>query len=472
MIIALLIIIIALYFTFCFTYKEKFQNKNYIQDLQNQRFQSFNQNYNADWKGYNDANKFPIKIDFPNSYGTYKFLNLYRFFDFLNLDIEKIMRDAKFSKLKVGFFKGIKEDLSDREVGEMNNITWVNRVSEYNPDKYLYFDYIKSPIKDVNLLNNTFLKRFNNYASLEYNKKSKTNIQVFDPYFIYKHRLINKWNNYYGSVVVLMRNNGFIAYSFYLVGLFENNNLKNIWVEYIGNDDMAKFLEYGGLESDDTYQISPQYCRREQDKWIQPAQYKKEAQKIKEKRNKNAPTYKYICYTYDKGIKKPYSQPLYAVNKTDCLSRYSIGNGKPKPAGIWDTKCVKDEDCPFYELNKNYKNKWGGCKNGTCVLPVNMQNLGHHFFIPETQYKPMCYNCDSTKWEHKTNLGFCCDEQKDRKKYPFLNSPDYAFEGDRLQRYNYYIKNNCVAEPQYNNIFNNKSRYLVKCKDGSKFYTF
>ena len=39
----------------------------------------------------------------------------------------------------------------------------------------------------------------------------------------------------------------------------------------------------------------------------------------------------------------------------------------------------------------------------------------------------------------------CCDDQKDKKLYPYLNGPDYAFENDfqdRINKKDIFLKNN------------------------------
>ena len=50
---------------------------------------------------------------------------------------------------------------------------------------------------------------------------------------------------------------------------------------------------------------------------------------------------------------------------------------------------------------------------------------------------------DSVIKEYKVNtpLDDCCMEQSNIKKYPFLKSPDYAFNNDSQTRTNYFNKN-------------------------------
>jgi hypothetical protein len=42
-----------------------------------------------------------------------------------------------------------------------------------------------------------------------------------------------------------------------------------------------------------------------------------------------------------------------------------------------------------------------------------------------------------------TVLGPCCKDQYNKEKYPFLKTPDYAFENDFLDRKNFFNKKFC-----------------------------
>jgi len=63
-----------------------------------------------------------------------------------------------------------------------------------------------------------------------------------------------------------------------------------------------------------------------------------------------------------------------------------------------------------------------------------------------------------------TKMDFCCDEQKDKTKYPFLKGPDYAFKGDSLARFNEFRQNKCRMKPNYDNIFKDTNVWKVDCK--------
>jgi hypothetical protein len=113
--------------------------------------------------------------------------------------------------------------------------------------------------------------------------------------------------------------------------------------------------------------------------------------------------------------------------------------------GVWDKECQKDEDCPFFQANKNYPNNFGGCSKGVCQLPVGMKRIGFKHYNKD---KPLCYNCNM-KDEVMTADGYsvirerecsgiecnkCCDIQLKKNIYPDMKSPDFVFENDQIER--------------------------------------
>jgi hypothetical protein len=76
---------------------------------------------------------------------------------------------------------------------------------------------------------------------------------------------------------------------------------------------------------------------------------------------------------------------------------------------IWDQRCIKNEDCPFYQKNTNYPNYFGGCESGFCQMPLGIKRTFYRTYDPDS--KPICHNGP-------------CDP----------NKPDYAFELDQYQR--------------------------------------
>ena len=133
-------------------------------------------------------------------------------------------------------------------------------------------------------------------------------------------------------------------------------------------------------------------------------------------------------------IEDPFKDPRYeCYGKQDiksmglCESEYDTTGLRKKPVYQWDRRCETNEECPFYQANKNYKNYFGGCVDGFCQLPLGLEKAS--FRKANDNSKPICYNC-------KDPLDpFCCDEQKDISKYPHLSSPDYAFPLDSYERW-------------------------------------
>lgn len=122
-----------------------------------------------------------------------------------------------------------------------------------------------------------------------------------------------------------------------------------------------------------------------------------------------------------------YDQPEIQ-SKSFCESQFSVEGSLKKTRSKWDKPCKTNDECPFYQANKNYKNYRGGCLDGYCEMPVGIKRISFRYF-DETS-KPVCYNCLDTLDIH------CCDKQKNKKLYPKLLSPDYAFDIDQFERMN------------------------------------
>jgi hypothetical protein len=110
-----------------------------------------------------------------------------------------------------------------------------------------------------------------------------------------------------------------------------------------------------------------------------------------------------------------------------CESKYDYTGINTKPVYQWDRRCEQNDECPFYQANKNYRNYFGGCIDGFCQMPLGTKQISYRRV--DDEMKPMCHNC-------KDPLNpFCCEEQKDPKIYPKLRSPDYAFPLDSYERW-------------------------------------
>jgi hypothetical protein len=118
-----------------------------------------------------------------------------------------------------------------------------------------------------------------------------------------------------------------------------------------------------------------------------------------------------------------------ARDKDNCIS-YTPKGG----VGIWDTQCSYDEDCPFFKRNSNYPNKRGGCNNGFCEMPVNINLLGYKEYDESSANRAICHNCKFKKGCNGIECSQCCEDQKDTRLYPDLTSPDYAYPNDFTSR--------------------------------------
>lgn len=121
---------------------------------------------------------------------------------------------------------------------------------------------------------------------------------------------------------------------------------------------------------------------------------------------------------------------LTANTKQECIDS----------GGIWDYPPETSYECPYYSSNENYPNSFGHLVGDKCQLPKNMQIIGHRNYSLDPKLAPLCYNCnkDTSIMYGVGTLGFCCDDQNDKSKYPQLITPDYAFDGDQDARIKYF----------------------------------
>ena len=89
----------------------------------------------------------------------------------------------------------------------------------------------------------------------------------------------------------------------------------------------------------------------------------------------------------------------------------------------WDSRCVENEECPFYLKNKNYPNTRGGCINGYCEFPIGLKRISYKKYyevINENNY-PRCEGCDDDNIK-------CCEEQG--ADHDNFNGPNYIFSNN------------------------------------------
>jgi hypothetical protein len=462
-------------------------NPNLNQDWlkQSKRFESYNQNYDKVWKSPYQSSKYPKVSSYPTSFVDLYKLNQYIFNTYPNnvvVFIAKILSNGFEDVQLKKDINNAKERYKKFQVMEINKTTWINRWREIDPNKTFTLPYIKSKINLVNITNNNFLTKFNEIFYDFINNYDKRKVIHYKPYFIMKYQIVNIYDFEEFIICqitsVVSRNDSQLAFEFLLSSYFKKGETKIVKsnVQYIGNYSLDNVVFTPGLDknNDINYNLNELY---KNDQSFTRKERKDLLNKINERNeiNKNILTNTYTCFGYNKLDKNPSQSPIFAVNKDDCENSYDI-IGYKKPYGVWDIPCKEDSECIFYKSNKNYENSYGRCVNNKCELPLNMKNLGYHFYINEKQTKPLCYNCKSKSWLPKTELGFCCDEQKkdiesDHKKYPFLNSPDYAFSNDDQNRFNAFLKKNCKLYSSFDNIFDKTpSNYKVVCDGHLDFF--
>lgn len=326
---------------------------------------------------------------------------------------------------------------------EHNKKTWINRWEEYNPAIKNKFDYneIKSPIEEINVLNLEFNKRCN---IMQKNLLTTNQLVLFGliPFDIFKYKILNINQNIYTIQISLYRESDLYINTFSYIGF--KNSITN--VKYIGRNStdtvlLSNFYNPKEIKQEIINNNFMNYTilNKDPDAILKITKDHNESYKLKNQ---------YACFSVNNDI-----LPYYSREK--CESQYD-NYGKKKTIGIYDSPCKKDNECLFYKKNENYKNTFGKCMdNGYCELPINMERIGYKYFKNNSSKLPLCYNCDANKFNIMGQLNSCCEEQLDKTKYPFLKSPDYAFENDELIRKNFFYNKFCTI----------KDNSAMTCKD-------
>ena len=361
---------------------------------------------------------------------------------------------------------------------ELNKKSWINRWDIYNPSIKVYFDYndIKSPIEAINILNHEFKKRCYVKQKELLTEKQLILFGLID-FQIFKYKILsikyinNNLNNpIYIIEITLFRESDLYINTFSYVGyigpsqqIFVNSTEEEYQpLNSSENKYVLANVEYIGRNSTDSVLLADFYNPNEMKQEIINSNFSnasvinKDPDAILEIRKKQQESYKlknqYACFNinYDPKLKNEYILPYYS--RESCESNYDP-YGKQKAVGVYDTPCKIDTECPFFQINKNFENNFGKCmENGQCELPINMTKIGYHYYTNKKSEQPLCYNCNSEKFKISTVLDSCCEDQFDKSKYPFLDSPDYAFENDYLDRKNYFNNKFCTSKPNSLNI--------------------
>ena len=427
--------------------------------FQDDRFQKYNQNNDKKWKELPSASNEPIIQTYGTSFNDMYKMNQYIFNDFTKVEIDKFIK--KYSNPNINVSKNNRKLYTPFDINNINKESWDDKFN-WNPDNVLYQKYTESKFKEVNNINNNFLKMFNTYWFNFIDNYVKRNVLIEKPYFILKYRIVNIYENNFEIVTVITRDDAKLAFEFFIQG---DGKSSEINIQYMSNYSLDQLLIRKNIDktNDIYYNLNPLWAN---DTTIPSSDINsiKIKEEEKQKNDRDFLDTTNVCFTYDKLSDEPISVPIYALDRNDCENKYNI-IGYKKESGIWDSPCNKNDDCPFYKQNKNYKNDHGKCINEKCQLPLNMKNLGYHYYINEKTVKPVCYNCNTTsdKWLPYTFIDFCCDEQNDRKKYPHLNGPDYAFENDINIRKNEFNQKYCKMKKNYSNIFTDSNVWNIEC---------
>ena len=335
----------------------------------------------------------------------------------------------------------------------LNRKSFINRWYNYNPSvrKEFNYDDIKSPIENINILNIDFKKRID---TRQRQILSDSNLILYGliPFEIFKYKIINiQYLNgninipIYTIQIALFRENDLYLNTFSYVGFIQNNKPLITEVKYIGRNttDSVLLAEFNNPKDIKQEIINKNFSNmpileKDPDAIANLTKNHKEEYKLKNQ---------YACFDLNYNPNGKSTAILNYYSREACESSVDP-YGRPKSVGIYDTPCKKNEDCPFYKINKNYDNEFGKCQeSGYCELPSNMVGIGYKYFKNNPENKPLCYNCKSSDFKLFTDLDECCDEQYDKKKYPFLKTPDYSFNNDYLDRKNFFNKKYCYTKP-------------------------
>ena len=300
------------------------------------------------------------------------------------------------------------------------------KLTNFPLDKRIVGKFIQLPNSQVSYWKKTKLsllpkQQFSNIVN--YNKKKLDYLFTPKNSKIISKKIIRvlKFQNWYLFHYIIdyyVPGNPF-AFRLYLESYINQNTIRNSNIDLIAIISEDKFLLQPAYnETIDNrlriynkfpeipYRASNHYMR--DDNYTNTLLSKKKKQKILNRRGLKKIGMR--CYGGIGELKK------YCESNTNYL-------GKSTKKGTWDTPCQKDEECPFYQANKNYPNKRGGCIQGKCEMPLNVRRKGARYYDPN--FLPFCYNCKSSE-------ATCCKKQL--KEQPNLHSPDFSFENDMIER--------------------------------------
>ena len=331
-----------------------------------------------------------------------------------------------------------KKELSIIQIDAILNIVLLKNRYVEKKKLFLYDESIDNNKYSFYLIKTFLLKNISETADSSIFKNKyiySTNFKIINDQIVsYKTDYFNNFEEYEIQMIIY-RDNKDINYTIYVNILFDNYNIqyyiKKIFI--IGVNIKEKIVFQNLFDNKNTdYEKSNWKSKNISNNDI----------KIKEFLENN----KYIRNKYKEEDRGFCFFKRNVNNKILCESVDENGTG------VWDKSCNYDEDCPYFKRNQNYPNSRGGCINGYCEMPINLKRFGYKQINDSKINDIICYNCkkDNTKSCIGLNCNKCCEEQKDKTKYPNLDGPDYAFNKDFSER----IKNS--------NIFKKKNISPIK----------
>ena len=282
---------------------------------------------------------------------------------------------------------------------------FVNKINFYLKEFDLEIDKHKTDTRKFKYLNNNIIKDDKIENLTEDNRRIIFNITIYreDKIQYFTLQVVCNYNYVFNKIKIEKMD---------IIGIFHQEDiaftdLKNKKKIYCSHNSNKK--EEQCFPDINPENLSLENYEKKLNNEIHPKILNK---KIKE-RNEYIEYQKHKCF-----LKKGFNEPT-------CKS-YDFDK---KTHGVWDKPCINDLECPFYKKNKNYENTRGGCINGFCEMPVNIEKVGYKHY--KLYKKPFCHNCNIKDCSGE-NCFNCCEEQKNKKIYPNLKSPHYMFSNDGI----------------------------------------
>jgi hypothetical protein len=331
-----------------------------------------------------------------------------------------------------------KKELSIIQIDAILNIVFLNNRYIETKELFLNNEEIDNNKYSYYLIKNFLLKKISEAADSAIFKNEyiySTNFKLINDQIIsYKSDYYNNFEEYEIQMIIY-RDNKDINYTIYINILFDNQNIKYyIKKIFIVGVNIKEKIVFQDLFNNKVSNYEKHNYRSKN--------FKKDEEKIQQFLEDD----KYMRSKYKEEDRGHCFFKRNVNNKIFCESVDENGTG------VWDKSCNYNEDCPYYKRNRNYPNSRGGCINGYCEMPINLKRFGYKQINDAKVNDIICYNCKRD--ENQTCIGLncnkCCEDQKNKSKYPNLDGPDYAFEKDFSER----IK--------YNKIFRNKNVSPIK----------